>query len=104
MPIELYEESPCESPSTVTKCEMKQAVSPYVVSFQVGPFHNGKRYHWMICRTESPDKLVSWGHGCTQAMAEKAARDELDNLASGKTQGGPVASKSAPPLPPQRRP
>jgi hypothetical protein len=69
-------------------------VSPYVVSLQVEPFHNGKRYHWMICRTESPDKLVSWGHACTPAMAEKAAQDELKRLSSELVQGEAATGKS----------
>jgi hypothetical protein len=71
---------------------MKQAVGRYVVSFQAQPFHNGTRYHWMICRARHPDELVSWGHASTQKLAEKAAQNEVKDLSSGRTQGGRVIS------------
>jgi hypothetical protein len=73
---------------------MKKPSGPYVVSFQAEPFHQGTRYHWMICSEESPDELVSWGHAPTQQLAEGAAHDELNKLASGLTQGGRVISES----------
>ncbi len=78
---------------------MKRAVGSYVVSFQAEPFHNGTRYHWMICRAQNPDELVSWGHASTQGLAEEAAQNELKDLSSGLTQGGRVSSKSAIPSP-----
>ena len=76
---------------------MKQAVGRYVLSFQAEHFHNGMRYHWMICSAQNPDELVSWGHAPTQALAEEAAQNEVENLSSGLTQGGRVikTSKSA---------
>jgi hypothetical protein len=75
---------------------MKQAVGRYVVSFQTEHFHNGTRYHWMICRAQHPDKLVSWGHASTQELAENAAQNEVKDLSSGRTGGGRVISTSKP--------
>ncbi len=71
---------------------MTQAVARYVVSFQAEPVRKGRRHHWMICRAQSPDKLVSWGHALTQELAEIAARSEVNSLASGLTQGGRVTA------------
>jgi hypothetical protein len=73
---------------------MKKAVDRYVVSFQSEPFHNVRRYHWMICWTMNPDELVSWGHAPTQGLAEQAAQNEVKDLSSGLTQGGRVAGES----------
>ncbi len=70
--------------------EMKYAVNKYVVSFQAERFHKGKRYHWTVCCARNPDELISWGHALTQALAEKAASDEVKDLFSGETQGGHV--------------
>jgi hypothetical protein len=75
---------------------MTQAVARYVVSFQAEPSRKGRRHHWMICRAQNPDELVSWGHALTQELAEIAARSEVSSLSSGLTQGGRVTtSKSA---------
>lgn len=74
------------------KHEVKQPVDPYVVSFEVEPFRQGKRHHWMICRSQNPDELVSWGHAPTRELAETAAKQEVQDLSSGRTQGGPAAS------------
>lgn len=71
---------------------MRQAL--YVVSFQVEPCHAGKRYHWMICRVQNPDRLVSWGHATTRILAEQAALGELKSLSAELTQGGHVIGKS----------
>ena len=68
----------------------------YVISFQVEPFHQETRYHWMICQAQNPETLVSWGHATTQQLAEEEAQNELKDLASGLTQGGRVTSKSDP--------
>ena len=67
---------------------MGKALSPYVVSFDVEPYHQGTRYHWMICRSQKPDELVSWGHAPTRELAETAAEKEIQDLSSGRTQGG----------------
>jgi len=71
---------------------MTQAVARYVVSFQAEPFRKGRRHHWMICRAQNPDELVSWGHTLTQELAEMAARSEVNSLSSGLTQGGRVTT------------
>jgi hypothetical protein len=71
---------------------MKQAVVEYVVSFQAEPFHQGTRYHWMICGAQNPDELVSWGYAPTQELAERAAQNEIKDLSSGRTQGGRITS------------
>jgi hypothetical protein len=73
----------------------------YIVSFEAQPFRSGKRYHWMICRAESPETLVSWGHANARILAEEAALTELKSLSSGLTLGGHVVTKPA--FPPQTR-
>jgi hypothetical protein len=72
---------------------MNQAVGRYVVSFQSEPFHRGRRYHWMICSSMSPDELVSWGYAPTQKLAEQAAQIELKDLSSWLSKGGRVTSE-----------
>ena len=69
---------------------MKKAVDPYVLSFESESVRKKKqkRHHWMICLAKSPDKLVSWGHAPTHELAEAEARNELEDLHSGLTQGG----------------
>lgn len=73
---------------------MDQPSDRYVLSFQAERFHRGMRYHWMICLERKPDELVSWGHEPTQELAETAARNEVESLSSGLTQGGRVTSTS----------
>lgn len=75
---------------------MKQAVSPYVVSFQAEPFRQGTRHHWMICTARNSDELVSWGHAPTRELAELAAGQEVQDLSSGLTQGGHVTGPTKP--------
>jgi len=68
-------------------------VGRYVLSFQAEHCRKGVvRYHWMICFAHKPDEMVSWGHAMTLQMAETAARQELNDLCSGLTQGGRVAA------------
>lgn len=67
---------------------MEQHSDQYVVSLQAEPFRQGTRYHWMVCRAQAPDELVSWGHAPTQERAEAAARTEVGDLRSGLSQGG----------------
>ena len=73
---------------------MKHAVGRFVVSFQAEPFHKGTRYHWMICRAQNPDELVSWGHAPTQELAETAAQNEIKDLSLGRTAGGRITNTS----------
>ena len=74
-----------------------QAVDPYVVLFDTERIRPGAtRHHWMICSAKNPDQLVSWGHAPSLALAEIEARSEVENLSSGQTQGGNVASKIKP--------
>ena len=73
---------------------MDYTAGQYIVWFQVQPFRKGRRYHWMICREQNPDELVSWGHALTQELAEVAARDEIQDLSAGTSNGGRVASTS----------
>ena len=76
---------------------MKKAVDPYVLSFELESLRNKqKRHHWMICSAKNPDQLVSWGHAPSLALAEIEAQSEVENLSSGQTQGGNVASKIKP--------
>jgi len=70
----------------------KHQANSYILSYQAERFHQGKRYYWMICGSQNPDQLISWGHAATQEEAEKAARDEVSDLSSGLTQGGRVTT------------
>jgi hypothetical protein len=78
---------------------MKKAVDRYVLSFDSESVryrqqrHKQNRHHWMICLAKSPDKLISWGHAPTHELAESKARDELQDLLSGLTQGGHVSQQ-----------
>ena len=75
---------------------MGKVLKPYVVSFQTEPFHKGRRYHWMICRADNAEELVSWGHEPTLELAQAAAENEVQVLSSGMAPGGPVASATKP--------
>ena len=75
---------------------MNQTLSPYVMSFQAEHFYRGRRHHWMICRAQNPEELVSWGHEPTRELAEAAAGKELQDLSAGMTQGGQVINTSKP--------
>ena len=70
--------------------------SSYVTSFQAEHFHKQMRYHWMICRAQNPDELVSWGHARTQDEAELAARNEVSDLCLGRSPGGRIISAVTP--------
>jgi hypothetical protein len=73
---------------------MKKAVDRYVLSFESESVRNKqKRHHWMICLAKRPDELVSWGHAPTHERAESKARNELQDLLSGLTQGGHVSQQ-----------
>lgn len=75
---------------------MKQTSSPYVISFQAEHSYKGRRHHWMICRAQNPEELVSWGHEPTLALAEAASGKELQDLSAGRTQGGRVTTTIKP--------
>ncbi len=75
---------------------MKQTPAQYVISFQAEPSYKGRRHHWMICRAQNPDELVSWGHEPTRELAEAAAGRELQDLSAGVTRGGQVATTIKP--------
>jgi hypothetical protein len=68
---------------------MTQSLAGYVVSFQAERFYKRTRYHWIICRAQNLDELVSWGHAPTRELAETAAQTQIRNLSSGLIQGGP---------------
>lgn len=75
---------------------MGKADNPYVVSFQAESFHKGRRHHWMICRADNGEELVSWGHEPTRELAEAAAEKEVHVLSAGMTHGGAVISARKP--------
>lgn len=50
----------------------------------------------MICRSQNPDELVSWGHAPTRELAESAAEKEVEDLSSGRTQGGQAVNSMKP--------
>ena len=73
---------------------MRQASGLYVTSFQVEHLRRGNvRYHWIICKEDKPDDLVSWGHAPTQELAEAAARIEVEELSCGLSPGGRVTRR-----------
>ena len=74
---------------------MEHTVSAYTVSVQSERFFHKTRYHWLICRAQSPDELVSWGYSSSPEQAEMAARNEVKDLSAGLTQGGQVATSEA---------
>ena len=76
---------------------MNHEFGRYVISIQSEAIRKKMRYHWMICRENNPDELISWGHAPTQELAEAEDRHEVNDLTSGATQGGrvPCASYSA---------
>ena len=89
--------SPTSAKSESRKYLTKPAVDSFSLSFEEQSLRNKKtRYHWMICSTRNPDLLVSWGYAPTHEVAEIEARNELEDLASGRTQGGRVASSITP--------
>ena len=71
---------------------MKRTANAYLVSFDVEPYHQGTRYHWTVCRSQNPDELVSWGYAPTRELAESAADREVQDLTSGRTEGGRAAN------------
>jgi hypothetical protein len=75
---------------------LQQLSTSYVASFQTEPFHKGRRYHWMICRADNAEELVSWGHEPTREQAEAAAENEVRVLSSSMAQGGQVVSATKP--------
>ncbi|MGC2109216.1 MAG: hypothetical protein WA655_06835 [Candidatus Korobacteraceae bacterium] len=75
---------------------MKETVSPYVVSLQAETVYKRTRHHWVVCRTQSPEQMVSWGYEPTRELAESAAEREIQDLSSGLTQGGQVGSTIRP--------
>ena len=71
----------------------KPAIDSFVLSFEEQSLRNKtKRHHWMICSRRNPDMLISWGHAITHEAAQYEANKELEELISGGTQGGRVAS------------
>ncbi len=68
----------------------------YVVSYQKEHFHKGIRYHWVICKSQNCDEMISWGYAPTQEQAEQAAQNEIKDLLSGITKGGRVLPQAKP--------
>jgi hypothetical protein len=69
---------------------MPNTLATYVSSIQSERFHKNLRFHWVICTTQNPDQLVSWGHAPSRELAEAAVREEIEDLVSGRTIGGQV--------------
>ncbi len=68
----------------------------YVVSYQKEHFHKGIRYHWVICKSQNSDEMISWGYAPSQEQAEQAAQNEIKDLLSGITKGGRVLPQAKP--------
>ena len=75
---------------------MEQSHRMFVATFQTEPFHKGRRYHWMICRADNAEELVSWGHEPTRELAKAAAEKEVQVLSCGMTQAAQVTSRMKP--------
>ena len=75
---------------------VENVASSYVTTFQSEHFHKSMRYHWVVCRAQNPDEMVSWGHAPTQQEAELAARKEVNDLCLGLTEGGRVTNTVTP--------
>jgi hypothetical protein len=75
---------------------MADVTASYVFSIQLEHFHKATRFHWMVCSAHNPDRLVSWGHAPSQELAEAEARNEINDLCCGLTQGGRVRSAKKP--------
>ncbi len=69
---------------------MPDTPAAYIFSIQLERFYKSLRFHWVICSTEDPDRLISWGHAPSRELAEAAAQNEIKDLRSGRTLGGPV--------------
>ncbi len=77
---------------------MPDKPATFVFSIQMEHFHRSLRFHWVICSTQNPDRLVSWGHAPSRELAEEAVQDEMENLRCGRTLGGPVRTAKKPML------
>ncbi len=89
--------SPQSAKSESRKSLTKPSIDSFSLSFEKQSLRDKKtRYHWMVCSTKNPDLLVSWGYASTHEVAEIEARNELEGLASGRTEGGRVSSSLAP--------
>ncbi len=75
---------------------MRDTPATYIFSVQVEHFHRSLRFHWVICSTQNPDRLVSWGHAPSRELAEAAAQNEIEDLRSGRSLGGPVRNPKSP--------
>lgn len=75
---------------------MPDTPATYVFSIQVEHFYKSLRFHWVICSPQNPDRLVSWGHAPSRELAETAVQDEMEDLRSGRTLGGPMRSAKKP--------
>ncbi len=75
---------------------MPETPATYIFSIQAERFHNSLRFHWVICSTQNPERLVSWGHASSRELAEAAAQNEINDLRSGRTLGGPMRHTGSP--------
>ena len=75
---------------------MPDTPAAYIFSIQSERFYKSSRFHWVICSTQNPDRLVSWGHAPSRELAEAAAQNEIKDLRSGRTLGGPVRGTRSP--------
>ncbi len=75
---------------------MPHTPATYIFSIQLERFYKSLRFHWVICSTQDPDRLVSWGHAPSRELAEAAAQNEIKDLRSGRILGGPVRGTKSP--------
>jgi hypothetical protein len=69
---------------------MPETPATYSFAIELERFHRTLRFHWVICSTRNPDRLVSWGHAPSRELAVAAAEREIRDLRSGRTVGGRV--------------
>lgn len=69
---------------------MSDTPTGYVFSVESERYHKTLRFHWVICSSQNPDQMVSWGHASSRELAEAAVQQEMEDLRSGRTPGGRV--------------
>jgi hypothetical protein len=85
------------TPKQEWEYSMEQALGLYVTSLQVDHLQGGRvRHHWMVCKENELDDLVSWGHAPTRQLAAAPAREEIGDLSNGLSRGGRVRSPCTP--------
>jgi len=54
------------------------------------------RHHWLICRAQNAEEMLSEGHETCTSTGGSRGREEIQVLSSGVTQGGPWSVRPSP--------